>query len=158
MRYSLSLTAVLFGMWLLWSGHYVPLLMTIGLVASVAVVLVVGRMSPVDRETVPLAVGFRILLYLPWLLREVVTSNLDVARRILDPRLPIRPVMVRVRAGQRSELGLVIHANSITLTPGTVSVGIDGGVITVHALTEEAGRAVQSGEMDRRVSRCEGRP
>jgi multicomponent Na+:H+ antiporter subunit E len=157
MRSSLSLTAVLFGVWLLWSGHYSPLLITIGLISSIAVVLVVGRMSPVDSETAPAALTLRCVTYVPWLLREIVTSNLDVARRILDPRLPIRPCLVRIDAGQSSDLGLVLHANSITLTPGTVSVGIEGFRITVHALTEEAARAVQSGEMDRRVSRCEGR-
>ena len=158
MRYTLTLTAVLFGVWLLWSGHYDPLLITLGLVASVSVAFVVGRMNPIDRDTVPLSRTLGTLLYLPWLLREIVTANLDVARLILDPRLPIRPTVIRIRAGPRTELGRVVHANSITLTPGTVSVGLEGDVITVHALTDRAARAVQSGEMDRRVCRWEGKP
>lgn len=156
MRYTLSLGVVLFGVWLIWSGHYIPLLLALGLVSCGAVLAVVRRMGPIDEETVPLHLIPGALRYLSWLLREIVAANLDVARRILDPRLPIQPTVVRVRAGQRTDLGRVIHANSITLTPGTVSVAVEGDEIVVHALTAEAAEAVCAGEMDRRVSRWEG--
>jgi multicomponent Na+:H+ antiporter subunit E len=98
----------------------------------------------------------RALLYIPWLILEVVKSNIDVARRILDPRLPISPRVIEVQASQRRDIGRVIYANSITLTPGTVSIDTDGDRITVHALTEEAAAGLLTGEMDRRVTRFEG--
>jgi len=78
-----------------------------------------------------------------------------VARLIWTPSLPIRPQLLRVPASQRSELGNAIYANSITLTPGTVALDVRDGGILVHALTDSSREELQSGEMDRRVSRIE---
>lgn len=157
MKYTASLGLVLLVVWLLWSGHYTPFLMSLGLFSCVFVLLMVRRMGLVDGESVPLSLGLRPLLYAPWLAWEVARANVDVARIILDPRLPIDPRMIRVESGQRSELGRVIYANSITLTPGTVSVEMTGKTITVHALTREAAEGLASGVMDRRVQALEGR-
>ena len=157
MKYTLSLIVVLFGVWLLWSGHFTPFLITMGAVSCLAVAVIVRRMAVVDHERAPVDVTFRMLFYLPWLLWEIVKANIDVARLILHPRLPISPEIIRVRAGQRTDLGRVIYANSITLTPGTVSVDLDEATITVHALTRKAAASVESGEMDRRVSGIEER-
>ena len=99
--------------------------------------------------------GSRGLLYLPYLALEIVKANLDVARRILDPKLPIDPVLVRVKTSQASELGQVLYANSITLTPGTVSMQVDGGGILVHAIAREMAEDLEGGEMDRRVTAVE---
>jgi multicomponent Na+:H+ antiporter subunit E len=120
------------------------------------VVAIARKMKIVDREGAPVELALRALAYVPWLLWEIIKANIDVARRILDPRLPISPRIIKVRAGQRHDITRVIYANSITLTPGTVSVDTDGDEITIHALTEEAARAVETGDMDRRVSRLEG--
>ena len=114
------------------------------------------RMNIVDEEGVPLQLGLRpFIYYAPWLLKEIVVANIDVTRRILHPRLPIRPTIVRVRASQKGDLGRVIYANSITLTPGTVSVDMEGDRITVHALSHEGAEEDMAGEMDRRVSKLE---
>jgi multicomponent Na+:H+ antiporter subunit E len=156
LKYTISLTLVLFGVWMLWSGHTTPLLIAFGILSCLLVVAIVRRMGIVDRESVPVELTPRALLYLPWLLWEIVKANIHVARRILDPRLPISPRIIKVKAGQRHDIARVIYANSITLTPGTVSIDMEGDEITVHALTEEAARGVQTGEMDRRVSRLEG--
>jgi multicomponent Na+:H+ antiporter subunit E len=156
MRYTLSLTGVLFGVWLLWSGHFTGFLMTMGALSVVGVVLTVRRMREVDHESAPLGITLRAIRYAPWLLWQVVKANLDVARRILDPRLPIRPRLVRITASQRTDQGRVIYANSITLTPGTVTVAVEGRELTVHALTAEAEAELLRGDMDRRVRRVEG--
>ena len=156
MKYTLSLSGVLFAVWLLWSGHFGPFLLIMGALSSIAVVLLARRMSVVDQESAPLEITVGALRYLPWLLWQIVKANLQVARRILDPRLPIRPNLVRVDAGQRTDLGRVIYANSITLTPGTVTVRVEGRQITVHALTAEAAEELLGGEMERRVLRLEG--
>jgi multicomponent Na+:H+ antiporter subunit E len=85
-----------------------------------------------------------------------VLANLDVARRILTPALPIAPTVIKVKASQKSELGQVIYANSITLTPGTVSLMVEEDGIIVHALSLEAAAELAAGDMDRRVTGMEG--
>lgn len=158
MKHSIVLGSVLFGSWLLWSGHYTPLLISFGAVSCLLVVLLSRRMNLVDEEGVPVALGLRpFIQYAPWLLKEIVLANIDVSRRILDPKLPIRPNFIRVKASQQGDLGRVIYANSITLTPGTVSVGMEADEITVHALSYEGAAEDMSGEMDRRVSALEGK-
>ncbi len=156
MPHVFSLAAVCYGLWLLLSGHYVPLLLTLGALSVAVVVLIALRMDVIDREGHPIHLTPKALLYWTWLFWEIVKSNVDVTRRILAPSLPISPTVVRVRASQKSALGRVIYANSITLTPGTVSMDIEAETITVHALTREGAEALRRGEMDRRVTEFEG--
>ncbi|MFQ5757816.1 MAG: Na+/H+ antiporter subunit E [Acidiferrobacterales bacterium] len=156
MVHAISLALVLFALWLLLSGHYVPLLIGLGALSALLVVTIALRMDVVDREGHPIHLSLKALLYWPWLAWEILKSNVDVACRILNPTLPISPTVIRVKASQKSELGKVIYANSITLTPGTVSIDIDGDRIEVHALTREAAQALRTGDMDRRVTRFEG--
>ena len=150
--HSISLGLVLFGVWLLLSGLFEPLLLGLGVLSCVIVVLIAHRMDVIDREGLPIHLGWRIVAYWVWLAVEIVKANLDVARRVLDPKLPIHPVLVRVKASQASELGQVIYANSITLTPGTVSMQVEGGEILVHAIARETAEDLERGEMDRRVT------
>ena len=157
MKYTVSLGLALIGTWLLWSGHFEALLLALGLVSCALVLVIALRMKLVDREGVPLSLLPGLPLYAPWLLWEVFKANVDVARRVLDPRLPISPRLIRVKASQRTALARTVYANSITLTPGTVSVELEGDEITVHALTAEAALELESGKMDRRVCRLEGR-
>ncbi len=96
------------------------------------------------------------LLYWFWLGREIIKSNIDVARLILDPAMPISPNVFTVRADQKTELGRVTYANSITLVPGTVAMDVDEDVITVHALTQAAATDLKHGDMNRRVCHVEG--
>ncbi|MFN4089653.1 MAG: Na+/H+ antiporter subunit E, partial [Alphaproteobacteria bacterium] len=148
----ISLSLVLFVTWLLLSGIYdVPLLVGLGVVSVIAVVAISRRMGVIDHEGHPVHLGSRVLIYWPWLLTEIMKSNLDVARRILSSVPDISPVMVRVPTGLRSDLGRVVYANSITLTPGTVSVVVDPDTILVHALTRDGAAAVEAGDMERRV-------
>jgi len=153
---SLSLGATLFGLWLLLSGHFEPLLLILGLASVALVVWIAHRMDVIDHEGHPIGLTPRILLYWPWLIWEIVKANIDVMRRILDPALPISPTVVRVPASQKTELGTVIYANSITLTPGTVTIDLEGNDLIVHAFSEDGAIALESGEMDRRVTAVEG--
>ena len=150
--HSISLGLVLFGVWLLLSGFFEPLLLGLGVLSCVIVVLIANRMDVIDHEGQPVQLGWRILTYWVWLAVEIVKANLDVARRILDPKLPIHPVLIRLKASQASELGQVIYANSITLTPGTVTMVVEDGEILVHAVAREMAEDLESGEMDRRVT------
>ena len=143
--------------WLAWSGQVEPLPLGLGLLSVAAVVGITRRMdrfSEVERDE---HLGLGVVFYLPWLFWRIAKANAAVARIILDPGLPIRPRLVRVRASQRTATGQVLYANSITLTPGTISLDLRDDTILVHALTAEAAAGLEDGEMDRRVCRLEGR-
>ena len=151
MIHSISLGAVLFAVWVLLSGHFDPLMLAFGLASCALVVFVTTRMDVVDREGHPIDLTWGALIYWPWLFKEIILANIDVARRVLSPTLNISPTLVRLKASQRSDLGQVIYANSITLTPGTVSIDVANGEILVHAISLEGAEALIEGEMDRRV-------
>ncbi|MEX2571879.1 MAG: Na+/H+ antiporter subunit E [Gemmatimonadota bacterium] len=152
----LVLGAVVYAVWLLLSGHYDPFLMTVGFVCTVLVVFFALRMEVVDSEGVPVIhLTARIWTYLPWLVVQIFLSNLAVTRIILSPGLPINPKLLRVRSLQRTDLGRVIFANSITLTPGTVTVAVTGGDLHVHALDGAAAGDMDDNEMNRRVATLE---
>jgi len=155
-KHSLTLVVVMFGVWLSWSCHFTPFLLALGLLSCLLVAWMVARMGLSDSEGVPIALGLRPLLFLPWLVWEIARSNVAVARIILDPRLPIQPSVFRVPTSQKTDLGRVIYANSITLTPGTISLHVDKDEITVHALTKAGRAGLGDGEMDRRVTKLEG--
>ncbi len=155
MTRSLILFAHLMAVWLLLSGHFTPTLITYGVLCCVGVVALMAHLRILDHEALPTHFGIRPFLYLPWLLKEIVLSNLAVARVILSPSLPIHPRILRVTAGQKTEVGQVIYANSITLTPGTVTLDVRDGHFLVHALTTESAAGLLSGEMDRRVTYLE---
>lgn len=155
MRY-VSLAGFLFAFWLALSGHYTPGMIAVGAACAVLCVLAAVRMRVLDEEAHPIELFFRALAYFPWLVGEIVKSAVGVARIVLNPRLPIAPTMTVVRASQRTPFGIVAYANSITLTPGTITVGLDRQELTVHALTREGALDLEAGAMDRRVTRFEG--
>jgi multicomponent Na+:H+ antiporter subunit E len=99
-----------------------------------------------------------LLIYWPWLLKEIVKSAWDVSKIILHPKLPISPTLVRFKPDPEDRVGLVIHAKSITLTPGTITIEAGPNEFLVHALTRERCRRAGDSEMDRRATRLEGRP
>ncbi len=157
MLHAISLTAVLFGTWLLLSGIFTPLLVSLGIVSLAVAVGIALRMDIVDHESHPVHLTWRIPAYWIWLLAQIAKSNVDVARTILGIGDPPTPSVVRVKPSQRTELGQVIYANSITLTPGTISIELENGEITVHALTRGSADDLGTGVMDGLVSKLEGR-
>lgn len=149
---ALGLGGILFAFWLLLSGHFEPLLLGLGVASVVLVVYLAARMQVVDDEGVPLHVAGRFSLYLPWLMKEIFVANVNVARIILTPSLPISPIMVHFRASQETDLGRTIYANSITLTPGTITTGVEGQDLEIHALTWQDVDGREEDEMDHRVT------
>jgi len=156
LKHAFNLSLFLLAIWLLLSGHYTPLLLVLGVLSTLLVVLLATRADLIDRETQLILLKPSVLLYWFWLGKEIIKSNIDVARRILSPGLPISPNIFTVRAAQQSDLGRVTYANSITLVPGTVAMDVDEDVITVHALTQDAAADLKRGEMNRRVCKVEG--
>ena len=151
-----ALVVTLFVFWLLLSGIYTPFLVLSGLGASIAVAALAWRMGVADPEGHPVHLTLGAVAYWPWLLKEIARSGWQVTRIILDPRLPISPTLARFAPSQKSTVGLVTHANSITLTPGTITVEADRESFLVHALTRAGAEGLEDSEMDRRVSRFEG--
>lgn len=146
---------ILTGFWLLLSGYFVPLLLGLGAVSILLVVAIVLRMDAIDHESQLLHLTSRFTLYWAWLAREIVKANIDVVRCIWGPASAISPTQIRLTATQRTAVGKVTYANSITLTPGTVAMRLEGDQIEVHALTHDFAASLQDGEMDRRVRELE---
>jgi multicomponent Na+:H+ antiporter subunit E len=155
MRY-LSLAGFLFAFWLALSGHFTPMLVAAGAASTVVCVLAAIRMRAADAEGHPIELFWGAVSYFPWLFREILKSGWAVTKLILHPRLPISPTMTVVRASQRTPVAVATYGNSITLTPGTITVGVSGNELTVHALTRDGALDLEAGGMDRRVSQFEG--
>ncbi len=150
------LAGVLAVVWVLLSGQSSPLFLGLGLASVVFVTWLVHRMAKADGARLE----FRLrpvatLRYGVWLFGQIVRANVEVARLALSPRRRVRPVVLRVPARQRTEVGRVLFANSITLTPGTVSVHLGESEVEVHALTRESADSLAGGEMGRRVEELE---
>ncbi len=153
---SVGLVCALFVFWILMSGYFTPFLLAAGLGSAIAITWFAHRMEVADREGQPLHLTPQAMSYTPWLLKEIVKAALGVSRIILDPRLPVSPTLARFRPSQQSTVGLVTHANSITLTPGTITVEAQHDEFLVHGLTREGALGTVDSEMDARVHRFEG--
>ena len=156
---SLILFVVLFGTWLLMSGHYTPLLVGLGVVSCALATVMAHRMDANDTEGLPLHLMARLPAYLVWLVKEIVLSNIATGRLILGGGA--RPVLFKTPATQRTAAGVVTYANSITLTPGTVTIEIDATEngqsheFLIHALAPDFQNDVTSGDMDQRCRSLE---
>jgi len=94
-------------------------------------------MRILDHETAPYGTIPQTLSYFTWLFIEIIKANIAVVRAVLSPNLEISPTMTKIPTPQKSDIGKVMFANSITLTPGTVSVSMEDDHILVHALLSE---------------------
>ncbi|OJX75893.1 Na+/H+ antiporter subunit E [Magnetospirillum sp. 64-120] len=152
MARTLSLIVLMLVLWLVMSGHGELWLLALGGASAVLVAWIARRLDSVDHEGHPLHLTWRGLGYWPWLAVEIVKANLDVARTILAGPDAVTPAVFTVKASQSDDLGRTIYANSITLTPGTVTMGVDDdGTLTIHALNAGAREGLETGDMDRRV-------
>jgi multicomponent Na+:H+ antiporter subunit E len=153
---SLSLFLILYGSWLSLSGHYTPFLLTIGAVCSALIVLLARRMRILDGEGLPLPLALRFVAYLPWLILETTRSAIAVAKIIVQPSLPISPVLYRFRSPTKTDLGHFLFGNSITFTPGTTTCDIEGDEFLVYAITREGAKGLEESDMAKKCCRVEG--
>ena len=155
----ISLTVALCIFWLLLSGQFTfehSLIFIFGII-SIAICLVLAyKMNIVDDEGHPIHLFTRALTYMPWLILEIIKSTVHVTKIILSPSLPIYPSMFKVKASQKTPVGVNIYGNSITLTPGTITVGVEGNELQIHALTKDTAADLKTGDMDKRVVQFEG--
>lgn len=156
MKQYLSLTVILAVFWLINSGHYTPLLLGLGALSVLLILYVIKRMERVDGESEPsIVMSVYLPYYLFWLVIEIVKSNIDVVMRVWKGEEAISPTVFKVKASQKSDVCRVLYANSITMTPGTITLDIDGDTFEVHALSGDGKAGVMTGEMDRQVSKLE---
>jgi multicomponent Na+:H+ antiporter subunit E len=161
-RTALRWTIALFALWIVLSGKLDALHLGIG-AASAALVAAATRplfalppaIGPGVSGPLPLALAGRFALFQLWLLGQIVVGSCQVAWAVLHPRLPIAPRLLRLRASLPHPLARLVLANSITLTPGTATLDVEGDSFLVHALTEASARSLGSpdaeGDMVRRV-------
>ena len=155
MRHTIYLLLTLALFWLLNSGHYSGLMLSLGALSIVLVTYIAHRMDVVDHESQPFYLSPKLPGYYGWLLKELIMSNISVVKHIWLGNASISPTFTTIKISQKTDMGKVIYANSITMTPGTVTVDLDGDEILVHALLKENIEALQDGEMDRRVTLLE---
>lgn len=136
------------------AGRY---LIACGVLACAFVTYLAGRQKMIDEEGHPTHLTLQFLAYIPWLFWQIVLANLDVAYRVWHPRAEISPRLVVVPFRTQTSFATVTYANSITLTPGTITIGVDMAKrqLLVHVLTDKAARWLLLGEMDDRVRKLE---
>lgn len=149
---TLGYSSLLFVFWLILSGHLDPLLLGLGAASVALTVFLMKRMNILDHESFPTHLFLRFPAFLFYIFREIVKANIDVLKRIMTlSDKSISPQMVEIQLPQKTDLGRVIYANSITLTPGTVSVELSKNKIIVHALTKEAADDLSTGIMAKAI-------
>lgn len=152
MTYLPGLLVALAAFWLALSGQTSPFFLGLASVAILLTLMLVARLKIVGRDASPYHRLPQMLVYAGWLVRQILKANIAVIARVLGPRHAIDPTMVTVKTKARTDLGKALFANSITLTPGTVTVDVDGDALKVHALVRENAAPASFETMDRRAA------
>ena len=146
---------IMFGFWILLSGKFDLFHLTLGVLSSGLVALLSTDILMHDAmKNDRLVIAFRFLCYIPWLLYQIVLSTLHVAFLALHPNIlnKIDPTIVTFKTKLKSNIAQVALANSITLTPGTITIRIEDGVFYVHAISRKAAAGLP-GEMEDRLAK-----
>ncbi len=151
--------ALLLGaLWLGLSGMYDPFHLALGALSVACVLWLNGRLRRAPRVA-EAARGdaeihvLRFAAYCGWLVGQILASALHVAAVVIHPRMPVSPRVIRFRSDQPNDVARMLLANSITLTPGTLTLEVDGDEFVVHALTEATARGLLDGTMQAKVAR-----
>lgn len=152
----LLLSVILLVVWLLWSGLFKPLLIGLGVFSCVLTVFVLQRMHFFRDDGFAFHYGPRLLGFWAWVAKEIVVSSIEVARIALAPTVRVSPRAVTLDVSELGPVDQVLLGNSITLTPGTLTLDVHGNRITVHTLTAAGAAALEAGEMQRRVAALRG--
>jgi multicomponent Na+:H+ antiporter subunit E len=141
--------------WFLLSGFFKTNFIVLGVLSSLFVSWLAVKLDIFSDNGEHLRINLRAIGYAPWLLKEIIKSNLHVARIILDPKLPVEPQAFWIEGSQKTDIGLAIHANSLTLTPGTISLAVEDNKLHVHAVSSVAAQGAKNGDIDRKVAGLE---
>ncbi len=156
--WKLSVFVMLFAVWLVLSGHFDPLHLALGLVCSALVAQCSSGLLLTDKPSLHLlAATWGAVWFLPWLLYEIIVANLHLVYLVCRPQR-LRPQIVRFRTHLRGDVAKVFLGNAITLTPGTITLDIDGDEFIVHAVSDVSATSLRTGEMERRIGRALNQP
>lgn len=150
MRASARKAAALFVVWMALSGSHDAIHIALGL----GVALVVTWLNPASSSSPVRDVPFfGILGYLPWLFTRILSSGLHLTRLILDPALPIAPRLIRYDTELQGDGEIVLLGNSVTLTPGTITVEVEPGELVVHTIDDRSSQDLIDGRLEGRIRR-----
>ncbi|TVQ38187.1 MAG: cation transporter [Wenzhouxiangella sp.] len=150
MRYVISLSLLLVVLWLAISGVYKPLLFVLGGASVILVVWLSVRMDVVGVEHNPVLFSWRLVVYWGWLMGQLIKSNLHVSRLVFQTG-KVKPRLLSVPVPHEAAVSKVTYGNSVTLTPGTVTLKLTDHVLEAHALDEESARELEAGHMARKI-------
>ena len=156
MRFVLT-AIIMFVFWIFLSGEFSFILLLTGIISSLLVSYISHDLLIGNGDMkLGLIRTIRFIKFLPWLLWQIVLANIDLAIRTLHPKMPINPMLINFKNNLKTDLGMVILANSITLTPGTVTIDVNENDFFIHVISEKAAQSLISGEMQARVKEIEG--
>ena len=145
--------APLFLFWLAITGTVDPTSLTEGVVLSASAGYLVARtLWSDDAPILSARQTWRLLCYMPRLVFSIVRSAMHVARLVFDPALPVFPTMVRHRVPFRRDVSAVAYANSVTMTPGTLTVDIVDDEYVIHCLDQDFAAEVRQGDLERQIA------
>ena len=142
-------TIGLFGLWVLLSGKLDVFHLSVGFLGAALIAWVNTKSRHLDKPPLPLS---RLVLYLPWLFWEIVKSSLNITKIILDPKLPVNPRLIQYPTNLGNNTAVVLLGNSITLTPGTVTIEVSSSELLVHALDDESSSGLEARTMERKIA------
>lgn len=133
---------MVFSLWIFWvilTASFKLTNLLAGFVCAILVAFFAQSLLAEHFGTIGLSLwqAFRLIIYFPFLLKEIVKANIDVAKRVLNPRLPIDPQIIKFKFSLKEKLPQVTLANSITLTPGTLTIDIQDDEYYIHCLAQE---------------------
>ena len=144
---------LLFVFWLFLSGHYDFFHLSLGIICCALVAFLSHDLlfeKQLSKNT--FKIGMRFIRYLPWLIYQIILANIHVAYLVIHPKKPIDPKIIKFKTKLKSDISKVILANSITLTPGTITMDIEEDEFYVHAISKKTASDLMSGEMENRVA------
>ncbi len=149
---------VVFVFWLILSGITSIGMITLGLLSSLFIIFAINKMDIIDHETSILNFKFfNLIIYIFWLIKEMILANILVCFYIISPKAKINPSIIKIKASQKSIVGKVLYANSITFTPGTVTIDVDEDNLTVHTLADPFRNSILKNKMDSMVKSTESK-
>lgn len=152
MTYLPGLALALAAFWFALSQQTAPFFLALGGLSVLLTLWLAGRLRILDRDASPYHRFVHLLIYLAWLIGQIIRANLSVIGRVLSPGRAIDPAIVRLRTNARTDLGKTLFANAITLTPGTVTVDVSGDRVVVHALVSRKAAIETFDSIDRVAS------
>lgn len=144
---------ILFAFWTLLSGKFDAFHLSLGAICSIIVAYLFHDLLFVNVRVGDIrTMAWRFITYIPWLIKQIFLANIHVASLVLSPKMPIEPQILTFKTKLESDISSVTLANSITLTPGTITMDIKDGVFYVHALSQKVADELNAGEMEDRVA------